>query len=117
MWIGYYFGLKNTDYQRSDGTHTFWEYRKYQIAYHVLLVNEYFKQGVYNVHKYWVFRELGYFAVQMTLPTGKITMYYSGGNLWNEFKCEAREKEDDGDKCSQQEVMKRIVDFASLIQK
>ena len=83
----------------SDGYHTFNELYDYRRVYNAMIVNEYAKQGLYNVHKSWKHNDWeecfggGWFVVQMDLPTGQISNHYEA-QYWDEFKCEAREVSD-----------------------
>lgn len=100
----------------SDGYHTFKELYAYRRAYNALLVNEYAKQGLYNVHKSQRHSDGkkcfggGWFVVQITLPTGQISNHYEM-RYWNDFHCEERERADEWDGHTPQEALKRMFLF------
>lgn len=100
----------------SDGYHTFAELYDYRRAYNAMLVNEYAKQGLYNVHKSWKHNDGqkcfggGWFVVQMDLPTGQISNHYEAKH-WNEFQCEEREVSDAWDGHTPQEALERMIKF------
>lgn len=108
---------ENIDFTNvSDWYHTFWELYDFRRLYNALLVNEYAKQWLYNVHKsirhsdwelcfgWW------WFVVQIDLPTWQISNHYEM-EYWNDFKCEEREKADKWDWHTSDDVLKRMTLF------
>lgn len=101
----------------SDGYHTFNQLYDYRMIYNALLVNEYAKQGKYNVHKSTRHSdgELcfggGWFVVSMTLPTGQVTNHYKN-EYWDLFVCEGRENADEWDGHTPEEAFDRMLKFA-----
>ena len=102
--------------QISDGYHTFAELYDYRRVYNAMLVNEYAKQGLYNVHKSWKHNDWqecfggGWFVVQMELPTGQISNHYEAKH-WNEFQCEEQEVSDAWDGHTPQQALERMMQF------
>ncbi|PZM81952.1 hypothetical protein DLH72_04805 [Candidatus Gracilibacteria bacterium] len=108
---------ENIDFTNvSDGYHTFGELYDFRRLYNALLVNEYAKQGLYNVHKskkHFDGEDCfggGWFVVQIDLPTGQISNHYEM-EYWNDFKCEEREKADKWDGHSSLDVLERMTLF------
>jgi hypothetical protein len=66
----------------SDGYHTFKELYEFRKLYNALLFNEWYKQGLYDVHKSRLHYDGEpcfdgkYFIVVATLPTGQISNHY-----------------------------------------
>lgn len=106
---------ENTE-EISDWYHTFKELYQYRRVYNAMLVNEFAKQKLYNVHKSYKHSEWddcfggGWFVVQMTLPTGQISNHYKNEH-WDEFKCEERERAWEWDWHTPQEALQRMIDF------
>ena len=106
--------------QISDGYHTFAELYDYRRVYNAMLVNEYAKQGLYNVHKSWKHNDEkecfggGWFVVQMDLPTGQISNHYEA-KYWNEFQCEEREVADAWSNLIIDAVEEQDADFAKFL--
>lgn len=65
----------------------------FRIAYHALLVSEWARQGLYDVHKSYrhhngerCFGDENWFIVVAMLPTGQVSNHYHK-DFWNLFQC------------------------------
>lgn len=81
----------------SDGYHTFNELYEFRKVFNAALFNEWFWQGVYNVHKSNRHNdgELcfggGWFIVVAVLPNGQISNHYESKD-WDLFKIPEQER-------------------------
>jgi hypothetical protein len=81
----------------SDGYHTFNELYEFRKMYNAALFNEWFKQGLYEVHKskkHFDGEDCfggGWFIVVAILPSGQISNHYELKD-WDLFKCEEVQK-------------------------
>jgi len=64
-----------------------------RMAYHALLVSEWARQGLYDVHKSYrhhngerCFGDENWFIVVAMLPTGQVSNHYHK-DFWNLFQC------------------------------
>ena len=69
------------------------ELYRFRMAYHALIVREWAKQGLYDVHKSYLhydgehcFGDPDWFIVVAMLPTGQISNHYHA-DYWNLFQC------------------------------
>lgn len=69
------------------------ELYQFRMLYHALIVREWAKQGLYDVHKSYrhndgehCFDDPDWFIVVATLPTGQISNHYHR-RYWNLFDC------------------------------
>lgn len=99
--------------ETSDGYHTFNELYEFRELYNAALFNEWAKQGLYNVHKSTRHYDGGlcfgggWFVVMATLPTGQISNHYEL-NDWDLFQVEEKERADEWDGHTAQDVLKRL---------
>lgn len=100
----------------SDGYHTFKELYRFRLLYNALIFNEWWHQGKYDTHKSERHSDGklcfggGWFVVVALLPTGQITNHYEMKD-WYLFKCEIRKKAAKWDGHSDEDVIKRIMDY------
>lgn len=100
--------------ETSDGYHTFKELYEFRKVYNAVLFNEWASQGKYNIHKSKRHSDGeecfggGWFIVMATLPTGQISNHYELKD-WNLFQCEEREKAEEWDGHTAQDVVKRLL--------
>lgn len=104
----------------SDGYHTFNELYEYRLLYNASMFNEFAKQGLYDVHKSKrhsdgtiPFGDGNWFIVQAELPTGQISNHYEMKD-WELFNIPEKEKANQYDGHTPQDVTKRLRDFLSL---
>ena len=104
----------------SDGYHTFNELYEYRLLYNASMFNELAKQGLYDVHKSKrhsngtiPFGDENWFIVQAELPTGQISNHYEMKD-WELFNIPEKEKANQYDGHTPQDVTKRLRDFLSL---
>jgi hypothetical protein len=104
----------------SDGYHTFNELYEYRLLYNASMFNELAKQGLYDVHKSKKhsdgtipFGDENWFIVQAELPTGQISNHYEMKD-WELFNIPEKEKANQYDGHTPQDVAKRLRDFLSL---
>lgn len=104
----------------SDGYHTFNELYEYRLLYNASMFNELAKQGLYDVHKSRKhsdgavpFGDDNWFIVQAELPTGQISNHYEMKD-WELFKVPEKEKANQYDGHTPQDVAKRLRDFLTL---
>jgi len=101
------------DENTSDGYHTFKELYEFRKLYNAALFNEWAQQGKYNIHKSWKHHDGedcfggGWFIVMADLPTGQISNHYELKD-WDLFHCEERERADEWDGHTAQDVAKRL---------
>lgn len=69
------------------------ELYRFRMVYHALIVNEWAKQGVYDVHKSFYhhdgercFNDENWFIVVAILPTGQVSNHYHR-DYWALFRC------------------------------
>ena len=101
----------------SDGYHTFNELYDYRKAYNAAFFNELAKQGLYDVHKSRLhsdgeipFGDNNWFIVMAELPTGQISNHYKIKD-WDLFNIPEKEKANDWDGHSPQDVYERLVKY------
>ena len=101
----------------SDGYHTFNELYDYRKAYNAAFFNELAKQGLYDVHKSKLhsdgnvpFDNDNWFIVMAELPTGQISNHYEIKD-WDLFNIPEKEKANDWDGHSPQDVYERLVKY------
>ncbi|MFN9116042.1 MAG: hypothetical protein ACK5XN_38845 [Bacteroidota bacterium] len=90
----------------------------FRMAYHALLVNEWAKQGLYDVHKSYYhhdgqlpFDDENYFIVVAMLPTGQISNHYHK-DYWGLFRCdEAHFARYSWDGHTSKDVITRLIDL------
>ena len=98
----------------SDGYHTFKELYEYRKLYNAGMFNLLPKS--FNVHKSKRHSDGklcfggNWFIVMATLPTGQISNHYELKD-WDLFKCEEREKADEWDGHTPEDVARRIKDY------
>lgn len=104
----------------SDGYHTFNELYEYRLLYNASMFNELAKQGLYDVHKSKFhsdgtipFGDENWFIVQAELPTGQISNHYEMKD-WDLFQVPIKEKANQYDGHTPQDVAKRLRDFLTL---
>ena len=104
----------------SDGYHTFNELYEYRLLYNASMFNELAKQGLYDVHKSKrhsdgtiPFGDENWFIVQAELPTGQISNHYEMKD-WDLFQVPIKEKANQYDGHTPQDVAKRLRDFLSM---
>lgn len=103
--------------ETSDGYHTFNELYEFRKVYNAVLFNEWASQGKYNIHKSKRHHDGeecfggGWFIVMAQLPTGQISNHYELTD-WDLFKCEEREKADEWDGHTAQDVAVRLKELA-----
>lgn len=104
----------------SDGYHTFNELYEYRLLYNASMFNELAKQGLYDVHKSKLhsdgtipFGDENWFIVQAELPTGQISNHYEMKD-WDLFQVPIKEKANQYDGHTPQDVAKRLRDFLSM---
>lgn len=103
----------------SDGYHTFLQLYEFRHLYNACLFNEWSKQGIYNVHKSKQHHDGeecfggGWFIVSATTPYGQISNHYPL-KLWDTFKCEEREKADEWDGHTAEDVVDRLTKLATM---
>lgn len=104
---------RRVDENTSDGYHTFRELYDFRRLFNAALFNEWAAQGKYEVHKSFKHHdgELafggGWFVVMATLPTGQISNHYEA-NAWSQFHIEVRERADEWDGHTPQDVLQRL---------
>lgn len=97
----------------SDGFHTFKELYDFRRVFNAALFNEWATQGKYQVHKSKKHGDGeecfggGWFIVMATLPSGQISNHYELKH-WDEFRCDEREKADEWDGHTAQDVLARL---------
>ena len=97
----------------SDGYHTFKELYEFRLLYNAALFNEWAKQGLYGVHKSTKHFDGedcfggGWFIVMAQLPFGQISNHYVLED-WDLFKCEVRERGNEWDGHTAQDVANRL---------
>lgn len=97
----------------SDGYHTFDELYEFRKVYNAALFNDWAHQGKYNVHKSEKHHDGeqcfggGWFIVMATLPTGQISNHYEIDD-WDLFNCTIKEKADEWDGHTAQDVVDRL---------
>jgi hypothetical protein len=100
----------------SDGFHTFAELYHYRMLYNALLVNEWARQGFYDVHKSVrhsdgsVCFDGRWFVVYAQLPTGQISNHYEIGD-WYKFHVPIRNTAAEWDGHTPQEAARRMERF------
>lgn len=101
----------------SDGYHTFDELYNFRMLYNACLFNTWDDKGLFNVHKSkrhsdgeFPFGKDDMFIVVATLPTGQISNHYNIEH-WNLFCCETREKADEWDGHTAQDVADRLLKY------
>ena len=104
----------------SDGYHTFNELYEYRLLYNASMFNELAKQGLYDVHKSKLhsdgtipFGDDNWFIVQAELPTGQISNHYEMKD-WDLFQVPIKEKANQYDGHTPQDVAKRLRYFLTL---
>ncbi len=103
------------DENTSDGYHTFKELYEFRKLYNAALFNEW-DSPQFNVHKSKRHSDGaecfggGWFVVMATLPTGQISNHYELRD-WDLFKCAERERADEWDGHTTQDVMDRLLKF------
>lgn len=104
----------------SDGYHTFNELYEYRLLYNASMFNELAKQGLYDVHKSKKhsdgtipFDDENWFIVQAELPTGQISNHYEMKD-WDLFNVPEKEKANQYDGHTPQDVAKRLRDFLTI---
>jgi hypothetical protein len=111
--------MHSIDENTSDGYHTFKELYEFRKLYNAALFNEWAKKAMFNVHKSKKHHDDkfcfggGWFIVISNLPTGQISNHYEDEN-WNLFQCEIREKADEWDGHTSQDVAKRLTEFLKV---
>ncbi len=105
--------LREVTEDTSDGYHTFKELYEFRKIYNAALFNEWASQAKYEVHKskrHGDGEECfggGWFIVMATLPSGQISNHYELKD-WDLFRCEEREKADQWDGHTPQDVIQRL---------
>ncbi len=103
----------------SDGYHTFKELYEFRKLYNAALFNTWALDGIFNIHKskkHFDGEDCfggGWFIVMATLPTGQISNHYELKD-WDLFKCEERERADEWDGHTAQDVAKRLLNYLKL---
>lgn len=98
----------------SDGYHTFDELYEFRKVYNAALFNEWAKENKYSIHKSKRHHDGqecfggGWFIVMAELPTGQISNHYELKD-WDLFKCEEREKANEWDGHTPQDVVDRLI--------
>lgn len=113
------------DEDTSDGYHTFKELYEFRLLYNAALFNEWAylvdefgvnQKQPHNIHKSWKHSdgELcfggGWFIVMANLPTGQISNHYEAKH-WNLLKIDERERADEWDGHTSQDVAKRLKEW------
>jgi hypothetical protein len=105
----------------SDGYHTFNELYEYRKLYNACLFNEWGKQNLYDVHKSRLhsdgtvpFGNKDYFIVVAELPTGQISNHYHMKD-WDLFKIPEKEKSNEYDAHTPQDVTERLKYFLKIL--
>lgn len=99
--------------ETSDGFHTFNELYEFRKVFNACLFNEWARQEKYDVHKSTRHSDGdscfggGWFIVMAQLPSGQISNHYELKD-WLLFQCEAREKANDFDGHTPQDVLIRL---------
>jgi hypothetical protein len=107
------------DENTSDGYHTFKELYEFRKLYNATLFNEWARQGKYQVHKSYRHGDGllafggGWFVVMATLPSGQISNHYELKD-WDLFVCEEREKADQWDGHTPQDVLTRLESHTAI---
>lgn len=102
----------------SDGYHTFNELYAYRKAYHALVVNEWARQGRYDVHKSWRHADGescfggGWFIVVAETPAGQVSNHYEADD-WPLFQCPERERGAPWDGHTPQVALDRLLALAA----
>ena len=98
----------------SDGYHTFKELYEFRKVYNATLFNEWASKNKYNIHKskkHFDGEDCfggGWFIVMATLPTGQISNHYELKD-WDLFQCEERERAEEWDGHTAQDVITRLL--------
>lgn len=114
-WLEKAYEAKITE-DTSDGYHTFKELYEFRKLYNAALFNEWANKGIFEVHKskrHHNGEECfggGWFIVMAQLPTGQISNHYELKD-WDLFQCEEREKANEWDDHTAQDVANRLRDF------
>jgi len=93
----------------------------FRMAYHSLLVNEWAKQHLYDVHKSFFhhdgercFGDENYFIVVAMLPTGQVSNHYHK-DYWDLFQCpEVPAAKYPWDSHTSKDVITRLIDLNRL---
>lgn len=102
----------------SDGYHTFKELYEFRKLYNAALFNGWAEQRLFDVHKSKRHHDGeecfggGWFIVMATLPTGQISNHYELKD-WDLFQCDERERANEWDGHTTQDVAKRLTEFLS----
>lgn len=100
----------------SDGYHTFRELYEYRKLYNAALFNEWYRLGLYGVHKSRKHSDGepcfggGWFIVVAQLPTGQISNHYKDAD-WDYFSVTEREIAEPWDGHTPQIVAERLSSF------
>ena len=104
----------------SDGYHTFNELYEFRKLYNAVLFNEWYAQGKHNVHKSTKHHGGddcfggGWFIVMAgEYGSTQISNHYPLQD-WDLFKCEVRERADEWDGHTAQDVVKRLEALINL---
>lgn len=101
----------------SDGYHTFNELYEFRKLYNAALFNEWSFYEVHNVHKSKKHHDGedcfggGWFIVMAITSHGQISNHYELKD-WDLFHCEERERADEWDGHTSQDVIKRLTQIA-----
>ncbi len=109
------------DGSTSDGYHTFDELYQFRMLYNAALFNEWAmrKDNPFHVHKSYYHSDGsrcfggGWFIVTADLPTGQISNHYQDV-YWNLFDIPIRDRADQWDGHTPQDVMERLYNFLKL---
>ncbi len=89
------------------------------MLYNAAFLNEIANIKKYNVHKSkkhsdgkFCFDDENWFVVQATPPAGQITNHYEM-KYWTIFKCEERDKADEWDGHTANDVVNRLLEFVA----
>jgi len=101
----------------SDGYHTFSELYLFRKVYNAVLFNQWFDLGLYDVHKSKLhsdgqppFGKTDMFIVVSELTQSKISNHYHESD-WNYFDCDEREKANEYDGHTSNDVINRLQDL------
>lgn len=102
--------------ETSDGFHTFNELYRFRLLYNAALFNLWASLDKGEVHKSWRHSDGeecfdgGWFIVMAQLPTGQISNHYEAAD-WDLFKIPERDRADEWDGHSAQDVADRLESF------
>jgi len=99
--------------ETSDGYHTFNELYEFRKVFNAVLFNQWADLDLYDIHKskkHFDGEDCfggGWFIVMAQLPTGQISNHYELKD-WDLFRCEERERANEWDGHTAQDVLERL---------